>query len=257
MCGICGYAGMERDERLLRAMTGRLRHRGPDDDGVFMHGRVGLGMRRLSIIDVSGGAQPIFNERRSVAVVANGEIYNFRELTADLERRGHRFATHYDIETIVHLYEEHGIAGLRYLRGMFAFALYDADEDRLFLARDRLGIKPLYYWQGGGKLLFASEIKALLDSDDVSREPNPSAINDFLTLRYVPGPQTMFKGIRKLPAGHWLCTAAMPVESSVTGHPRPDPAPIAPTASITNDSPSCGGRRYACISRAMCRSGCI
>ena len=205
MCGICGYAGMERDERLLRAMTGRMRHRGPDDDGVFMHERVGLGMRRLSIIDVSGGAQPIFNERRSVAVVANGEIYNYRELMADLERRGHRFSTRSDVETIVHLYEEHGIAGLQYLRGMFAFALYDADEDRLFLARDRLGIKPLYYWQGGGKLLFASEIKSILDSDDVSREPNPSAINDFLTLRYVPGPQTMFRGIYKLPAGHWLC----------------------------------------------------
>jgi asparagine synthase (glutamine-hydrolysing) len=205
MCGICGYAGMERDERLLRAMSGCLRHRGPDDDGMFMHERVGLGIRRLSIIDVSGGAQPIFNERRSVVVVANGEIYNFRELTADLERRGHRFATRSDVETIVHLYEEHGIAGLRYLRGMFAFALYDADEDRLFLARDRLGIKPLYYWQGGGKLLFASEIKALLASDAVSREPNPTAINDFLTLRYVPGPETMFRGIYKLPAGHWLC----------------------------------------------------
>jgi asparagine synthase (glutamine-hydrolysing) len=204
MCGICGYAGMERDERLLRRMTGRLRHRGPDDDGIFMHARVGLGMRRLSIIDVSGGAQPIFNERRSVAVVANGEIYNFRELTADLEQRGHRFASRSDIETIVHLYEDHGIAGVHRLRGMFAFALYDADRDQLFLVRDRLGIKPLYYWTGAGKLLFASEIKALLDADDVPREPNPSAINDYLTLRYVPGPQTMFRGICKLPAGHWL-----------------------------------------------------
>lgn len=205
MCGICGYAGMGRDEPLLRAMTGRLRHRGPDDDGVYMHERVGLGMQRLSIIDVSGGAQPIFNERRSVVVVANGEIYNYRELRADLERRGHRFATRSDTETIVHLYDEHGIAGLQYLRGMFAFALYDADEDVLFLVRDRLGIKPLYYWHEGGKLLFASEIKALLVSDAVSRQPNPAAINDFLTLRYVPGPETMFQGIYKLPAGHWLC----------------------------------------------------
>ena len=205
MCGICGYAGMARDERLLGAMTGRLRHRGPDDEGLFMHERVGLGMRRLSIIDVSGGRQPIFNERRSVAVVANGEIYNFRELRADLEQRGHRFTTRSDTETIVHLYEEYGIACLRHLRGMFAFALYDTEEDRLFLARDRLGIKPLYYWQGGGKLLFASEVKALLVSDDVARVPNPRAINDFLTLRYVPGPQTMFDGIEKLPAGHWLC----------------------------------------------------
>lgn len=146
MCGICGYAGRERDERLLRAMTARLLHRGPDDHGVYMHERVGLGMRRLSIIDVSGGAQPVFNERRSVVVVANCEIYNFRELVAGLEQRGHRFARRSDTEAIVHLYEEHGIACLRYLRGMFAFALYDADRDCLFLARDRLGIKPLCYW---------------------------------------------------------------------------------------------------------------
>src|SRR5262245_32589664 len=145
MCGICGYAGLNRDERLLGAMTGRLAHRGPDDDGMFMHERVGLGMRRLAIIDVDGGSQPIFNERRTVVVVANGEIYNVRSLMADLERRGHRFRTRSDTETIVHLYEEHGMACLEHLRGMFAFALYDADRDELFLARDRLGIKPLYY----------------------------------------------------------------------------------------------------------------
>jgi asparagine synthase (glutamine-hydrolysing) len=205
VCGICGYAGLERDERLLRAMTDVLRHRGPDDDGEFIHGRVGLAMRRLSIIDVGGGHQPIFNERRSVVVVANGEIYNHRALRADLERRGHQFATQSDTEAIVHLYEERGMAGLASLRGMFAFALYDLDRDQLFLVRDRLGIKPLYYWEEGGTLLFASEIKALLASPEVSREPNPAAIRDFLTLRYVPGPETMFRGIRKLPAGHWLC----------------------------------------------------
>src|SRR5262245_62028750 len=204
MCGICGYAGLERDERLLAAMTGRLVHRGPDDDGMFMHERVGLGMRRLAIIDVSGGTPPIFNERRSVVVVANGEIYNFRSLMMDLERRGHRFATRSDTETIVHLYEEHGIACLEHLRGMFAFALYDAERDELFLARDRLGIKPLYYWQRDGKLLFASEIKALLVSDDVHRDPNLTAIADFLTLRFVPGPATMLEDVYKLPAGHWL-----------------------------------------------------
>jgi len=225
MCGICGYAGMEREERLLRAMADRLRHRGPDDDGLFMHGRVGLGMRRLSIIDVSGGAQPIFNERRSVAVVANGEIYNFRELTADLERRGHRFATRSDVETIVHLYEEHGIAGVQYLRGMFAFALYDAEAERLFLVRDRLGIKPLYYWQGVGKLLFASEIKALLVSDDVSREPNATAINDYLTLRYVPGPQTMLRNVSKLPAGHWLSSDKNGCRLERYWTPEAQPAP--------------------------------
>src|SRR5262245_57615411 len=141
MCGICGYAGRQRDERLLLAMTDRLRHRWPDDDGMHFDRRVGLGMRRLSIIDVSGGAQPIFNEQRTVVVVANGEIYNFRELMAGLERRGHRFRTRSDTETIVHLYEEHGIACLQLLRDMFAFALYDADRECLFLARDRLGIK--------------------------------------------------------------------------------------------------------------------
>jgi asparagine synthase (glutamine-hydrolysing) len=225
MCGICGYAGLQRDERLLRTMTGRLAHRGPDDEGVFIHERVGLGVRRLSIIDVRGGTQPIFNEQRSVVVVANGEIYNFRELKANLERRGHRFATRSDTETIVHLYEEHGIACLTYLRGMFAFALYDADQDRLFLARDRLGIKPLYYWRSGDKLLFASEIKALLVSDDVSREPNTTAIDDYLTLRYVPGPETMFHGIYKLPAAHWLshCRGDFRIERYWTPGARPGP----------------------------------
>ena len=225
MCGICGYAGLERDERLLAAMTGRLVHRGPDDDGMFTHERVGLGMRRLSIIDVSGGSQPIFNERRSVVVVSNGEIYNFRSLMADLERRGHRFATRSDTEVIVHLYEEYGIACLEHLRGMFAFALYDAERDQLFLARDRLGIKPLYYWQRDGKLLFASEIKALLVSDDVHREPNLTSIADFLTLRYVPGPSTMFQDVYKLPAGHWLCftKGSCRIERYWTPEPRTGP----------------------------------
>ena len=204
MCGICGYAGIEHDKRLLQCMTGTITHRGPDDDGLYMQSSVGLGMRRLSIIDVGGGGQPIFNETRSVVIVFNGEIYNYRTLMAELERRGHLFTTHSDTETIVHLYEEHGIECLRYLRGMFAFALYDGERDVLYLVRDRLGIKPLYYWCRNGKLLFGSEIKSILESDLVQRAPNIAAIDSYLTLRYVPGPETMFSGIYKLPAGHWL-----------------------------------------------------
>jgi asparagine synthase (glutamine-hydrolysing) len=205
MCGICGYAGVEKDESLLRRMAGTIMHRGPDEDGFYAQARIGLGMRRLSIIDVAGGSQPIFNETRSVAIVFNGEIYNYRELLADLEQRGHRFRSRSDTETIVHLYEEHGIACLNHLRGMFAFALYDVERDDLYLARDRIGIKPLYYWQCDGKLLFGSEIKSILASEIVSRSPDPAAIHNYLTLRYVPGPGTMFCGIQKLPAGHWLC----------------------------------------------------
>lgn len=204
MCGICGYAGFERHERLLKDMTGLIAHRGPDDEGFFLNKQVGFGMRRLSIIDLSGGKQPIFNEDRSLALIFNGEIYNYRRLRADLERRGHRFQTCSDTEVIVHLYEDHGIECLRYLRGMFAFALYDMPKERLFLVRDRLGIKPLYYWTQNNKLLFASELKAILECDEVPREPYLPAIDAYLSLRYVPGAETMFAGIRKLSAAHWL-----------------------------------------------------
>jgi asparagine synthase (glutamine-hydrolysing) len=185
-------------------MSVTLIHRGPDEEAQFLHENVGLAARRLSIIDVAGGHQPIFNEDRSVVLVFNGEIYNYRELITELEQHGHRFRSHSDAETIVHLYEEAGIECVHRLRGMFAFALYDLKQDRLFLVRDRLGIKPLYYWQQNGKLLFASEIKALLECEDVAREPYLPAIDAYLRLRYVPGPTTMFKGVYKLPPGHWM-----------------------------------------------------
>lgn len=203
MCGICGYAGIEDDGSLLRRMTGVIRHRGPDEDGHFQADSVGLGIRRLSIIDVEGGHQPVFNEDRTIALVFNGEIYNFLELRRELEAAGHQFATdHSDSETIVHLYEEHGVDCPKFLRGMFAFALYDIPRRRLFIARDRMGIKPLYLWRSGDSLIFGSEIKSILESPDVPRVPDLPSIDAYLSLRYVPGPETLFRGIQKFPAAH-------------------------------------------------------
>lgn len=204
MCGICGYMGLLADDDLLRRMTGAIVHRGPDDAGELRTEDMGLGIRRLSIIDVAGGHQPIFNEDDSLAIVFNGEIYNYSELSSRCTARGHRFRTKSDTETVLHLYEDHGTDCVQYLQGMFAFAIYDRRRGSLFIARDRLGIKPLYYWNQAGKLVFASEIKAILECDDVPREPCLEAIDAYLALRYVPGPTTMFSGIRKLPAGHWL-----------------------------------------------------
>lgn len=204
MCGISGYAGYEQNERLLRKMTNTISHRGPDDEGLFFHNKIGMGMRRLSIIDTAGGKQPIFNEEKTIAIVFNGEIYNYRSLMAGLKERGHIFSTHSDTETIVHLYEEMGMECLQDLRGMFAFALYDFRKNILFIARDRIGIKPLYYHEKNGRLLFSSEIKSILESEDVSRQVHLPAIDSYLKLRYVAGENTMFAGIRRLPAGHWM-----------------------------------------------------
>lgn len=204
MCGICGYAGFDPDASLLERMLEVLHHRGPDDGGSFVGDRAGLAMRRLSIIDVAHGHQPMWNEDRTVVVVMNGEIYNHRELARGLAERGHKLVTRSDTEAVVHLYEEEGIDCLRHLRGMFGLAIYDLPRRRLFLARDRIGIKPLYYWQHAGKLLFGSEIKAILECAEVERAPNLAAIDGYLRLRYVPGPETMFQGIHKLPPGHWL-----------------------------------------------------
>ncbi len=203
MCGICGIAGF-RDDALVRRMNQRLVHRGPDDDGYHFDDRISLAMRRLSIIDLSGGGQPIANEDQTVRVVFNGEIYNYRELREELLRKGHTFATKSDTEVIVHLYEEYGESCVDRLRGMFAFALADSRREQLLLARDRVGIKPLYYLERDGKLLFASELKALLEDDGYRREINPQALFDFLTFLYIPSPRTIFKGIHKLPAGHLL-----------------------------------------------------
>ena len=182
-------------------MVGSLVHRGPDDEGCYVDETVSLAMRRLSVIDVAGGRQPIWNETKTVCVVMNGEIYNFQELREGLAARGHRFTTKSDTEVLVHLYEEHGEACVEHLRGMFAFALWDRERQFLLLARDRLGIKPLFYSHQGGRLWFASEIKALL-AGGVGGMVAAAALRQFLTFLYVPSPATIFEGIRQVPPGH-------------------------------------------------------
>jgi asparagine synthase (glutamine-hydrolysing) len=179
-------------------------HRGPDDEGLYVNGAVGMGMRRLSIIDLAGGKQPISNEDGSVVVVFNGEIYNYVELRDTLRRKGHTLATATDTEVIVHLYEDYGEDCVQHLRGMFAFALWDANRRRLFIARDRLGIKPLYYAEHRGRLIFGSEIKSLLEHPGADAQLDPEALSHYLSLKYVPAPETMFAGIRALPPGHAL-----------------------------------------------------
>ena len=203
MCGIVGCAGFD-EPGVLGRMADAIRHRGPDDEGFFEHGDVHLGARRLSIIDIAGGHQPMASEDGAVVVVHNGEIYNYPDLVAELEARGHRFTSHCDTEVIVHAWEEHGLGCLDRLHGMFAFAVYDRRSGELVLARDRVGMKPLYYVWRGGRLLFASEVKALLRSEWVPRRPDVAAIDSYLALRYVPNPGTLFEGIQVLPAGHYL-----------------------------------------------------
>jgi asparagine synthase (glutamine-hydrolysing) len=200
MCGIAGkvdFAGRV-DPALIERMCAAVEHRGPDSRGVWCDRSVGLGMQRLAIIDVAGGDQPMFNEDRSVTVVMNGEIYNFLELRKELIAAGHRFATRSDTEVLVHLYEQHGERLVDRLRGMFAFALWDARQRRLLLARDRVGKKPLFVARSGSKVWFASEPMALLQDPDIKREPNPHAILSYLTFQYVPHPLSAFAGIDKL-----------------------------------------------------------
>ena len=208
MCGICGKLnfalGAGVNPALVRDMLGTIRHRGPDDEGVYVGSQVTLGHRRLSIIDLSGGHQPLSNEDGTVWIVFNGEIYNFNELRTLLISKGHVFKTRSDTETIVHLYEEFGPQCVEKLRGMFAFAIWDEKKKALFLARDRVGIKPLYYSQNGKSLVFASEIKAILADPDVNRELAPEVIDRFLTFLYVPGEDTLLQGIKKLAPGHYL-----------------------------------------------------
>jgi asparagine synthase (glutamine-hydrolysing) len=205
MCGIAGYVLPQgkADLGLVRSMCDQIRHRGPDDEGFHLDGGCALGMRRLSIIDLSTGHQPIANEDRSVWVVFNGEIYNYRELRAGLEARGHRFQTNSDTETLVHLYEEEGPAGVARLRGMFGYALWDARQRRLFMARDRFGKKPLYYAALPQGLFFASEISALRQAG-VPLETDSEALRLYFQFNYIPDPWTAYRAIRKLPAGSWL-----------------------------------------------------
>lgn len=191
--------GRPVDATTLERMNQVIVHRGPDSGGSRVHGNAGIAMRRLSIIDVSGGRQPISNENGDVWIVFNGEIYNFQELRADLQQRGHRFRTNSDTETIVHAYEEYGTDCVQHLRGMFAFAIRDERRDSLFLARDRLGQKPLYYAQHDGALIFGSEIKCLLEYPGFPRDTDFEAIHHYLSLQYVPDPWSAFRAVRKLP----------------------------------------------------------
>lgn len=211
MCGIAGIVGPGESVSYdtLHRMCQTLVHRGPDEEGLFVKGDAALGMRRLRIIDLEGGGQPIFNEDRTIWLVFNGEIYNFPELRKELEDQGHQFRTHSDTEVIVHLYEEMGVQCVEKLRGMFAFALYDEMSGRLLLARDRLGKKPLHYSLVGGQLLFGSEIKAILAAAPLAAAPQLSTVDSQALLQYfyfgyIPDPATAFSAIRKLPPGHIL-----------------------------------------------------
>ena len=228
MCGICGVAGPGAvDLEAVRRMNSRLTHRGPDSDGLFHEGGVALAMRRLSIIDLEHGDQPISNEDGDITVVQNGEIYNYRELRGELERRGHRFATQSDTEVLVHLYEEHGDGFVERLRGMFAIALWDGRSHRLLLARDRFGIKPLYYRLAGGALSFASELKAMLEQPGFSRQIDPRAVAAYLAFNSIPAPLTIFAEARKLPAG--MLAVWRDGELTQMRYARPSPVPAGET----------------------------
>lgn len=208
MCGITGFVnknGLAAERSVLERMNRAIRHRGPDDDGFYLKEGTALAMRRLSIIDVTGGHQPIHNADSSKWIVFNGEIYNYQELRANLESRGHKFYTNSDTEAIIHLYDEFGADCVQHLRGMFAFAIWDESERSLFIARDRVGKKPLLYsHQTNGDLIFGSEFQALLEHPSISREVDYQAIDSYLSFLCVPAPMTAFKQIRKLEPGHWL-----------------------------------------------------
>lgn len=207
MCGICGFTGPAEDD-VLRRMAGSIRHRGPDEDGFYSDGAASLGMRRLCIVDPATGRQPVHNEDSSLWVVMNGEVYNAPELRSELERQGHRFYTdHSDTEAVVHLYEAHGDAFLSRLNGMFAIALWDAGRRRLLLARDRMGVKPLFYRFAGGRLIFGSEIKALLAHPACPKELDAAAVYHYFTFKHVPSPRTAFAGIAALRPGELLAFA--------------------------------------------------
>ncbi|HJT26323.1 MAG TPA: asparagine synthase (glutamine-hydrolyzing) [Pyrinomonadaceae bacterium] len=207
MCGIVGIVrndGKSIDEDLLARMNNAIRHRGPDDDGFYVNGSVGLGMRRLAIIDLKGGAQPIHNQDRSSWIVFNGEIYNYLELREKLEKLGHTFYTNSDTEAIVHAYDQFGVDCPKHLRGMFAFAIWNERSQELFLARDRVGKKPVLYAHVNGQLIFGSEFSALLLHPDVSRDIQPEALDYYLSFMCIPAPLTAYRAIRKLEPGHWL-----------------------------------------------------
>ena len=210
MCGITGWIKLDENDAspnsqaVLHSMCERIVHRGPDSEGIWTDDRVALGMRRLSIIDLKTGDQPVFNEDRSVIAMQNGELYNYREVRADLEKSGHRFTTRTDTEIIPHLYEEYGEAFVEHINGMFAISLWDSARKRLILARDRFGEKPLYYGVFDGKLVYASEPKSILVHPSVKAELDLDALRHYLSFDYVPAPMSIYKGIYKLPAAHIL-----------------------------------------------------
>src|SRR5438876_8603696 len=211
MCGIAGYVGVAPPE-LLPSMLRALKHRGPDDDGLHVEPGIGLGSTRLAIIDLDTGDQPIANADGSACIVFNGEVYNFRDLRSTLQAQGHAFRTRSDTEVVLKSYEEWGDECVERLRGMFAFALWDRRRRRLLLARDRVGIKPLYLTRAGGALVCASEIKALFAFPGVARSVRTAALVEHLTLRYVASPATLFEGIEKLEPGHVLAVDASGAE---------------------------------------------
>ncbi len=226
MCGIAGSLALRGpappgEEEAVRRMVETLVHRGPDEDGFLSEGPARLGMRRLKIIDLSTGRQPIYNEDRTVGVVYNGEIYNYLELRSELEAKGHRFSTRSDTEVLVHLYEEEGPLFPQRLRGMFAFALWDAKRGRILLGRDHFGVKPLYWGVFGDRLLFGSEIRALKAHPAFRAETDPGALDDFMTLLFIPAPRTVYRGLSTLEPGRVLCLES---DGSRTHHVFWDPA---------------------------------
>ena len=208
MCGICGVIHKHKDYPVehadVKKMCDVIEHRGPDDEGQFVYQNVGIGMRRLSIIDLSSGHQPIYNEDKSLVIVFNGEIYNHKAIRAELIANGHVFSTKTDTEAILHAYEQWGVHCVEKLNGMFAFAIWDSRKNRAFLARDRIGIKPLYYYCDETRLVFASELKSIVQIKSVPKEIEPKALDTFLTFEYIPSPYSIFKNVLKLPPGHWM-----------------------------------------------------
>jgi len=208
MCGIAGIFKTDKTEsvshKLLSDMISGLKHRGPDEESFHVNGRVGLGHCRLSIIDLEHGGQPMFNEDKSISIVFNGEIYNFKQLRNELIKNGHIFRTNSDTEVIIHAYEQFGNSCVEHLRGMFAFAIWDSRKEILYVARDRVGIKPLFYYRDDKKFLFSSEIKSILRDPSIKREMNYEALEDYLSYGYIPAPKTIFIGINKLYPGHFM-----------------------------------------------------
>ena len=238
MCGICGILelrGGVADAGIVMRMSDAIAHRGPDGTGALADGPVALGHRRLSIIDIAGGQQPIANEDRTVQVVFNGEIYNFVELRSELQALGHRFHTRSDTEVIVHAWEQWGTECVHHFNGMFAIALWDRRVRQLFLARDHLGIKPLYYVVLGTQLVFASEIKALLVHPLCPREVDLQSMGDLFTFRYVPSPRTLFRSIMKLPPGHWMTCGGGEMRIERYWKKVPAPRAVAPEAELIEE----------------------